>query len=241
MEIFEKEITMTNETFEKAKKRLKGWGYTIIIFALLSLTAFEDAGGGLIAFSILGVGFCVIAGIWLIAKPSTVSGTTALISLVILTVMDGILSGYASAPLFFVFLDLFVATVVFVNLVQLKNASGTPSKTSVLSIEGQPVEVIPKAIDKNKAAIIVRLKDPGFLAGIQAIEFIVDGKPKGLLQFGETKEFEIDPGKHAAKIILHGIIRRSSKQLEFSVDKGKIINIEGKYSRVWGKINIETV
>jgi len=98
---------MSNVKFEKTKKSLKGWGGTIVFLAVLSLTGLEDADEGLMAFSIFGIGVCVIAGLWLAIKPSLKSGLAAGLSLILLMIVDGSLSADGSGSPFYVIIDIF--------------------------------------------------------------------------------------------------------------------------------------
>ena len=89
--------------------------------------------------------------------------------------------------------------------------------------------------------VVITLKNPGFLAGVQNIEFELDGKHIESMHFGDRKEFEIAAGDHAARLILHAIANRSSKELKFSLAEGQMVAIEGKYSRLWGNMGIGLV
>jgi len=233
---------MGNVKFEKAKKSLKGWGGTVIILAVLSLTGIEDADESLVAFAVFSIAICVIAGIWLALKPTVISGVSAGGSLILLTIVDGMLSAEGSGSAFYVLIDLFAVIMVFVSVVQFINASKTADEIDVSTEPGtsdQPEAQSTKiTIGKDKAKAVVTLLDPGYLAGVVGIEFVVDGFILSNIQFGETREYEIEPGNHIAKVVLHGVITRTSKELPFSVEKGQTVNIEGKYSRAWGKINI---
>jgi hypothetical protein len=86
--------------------------------------------------------------------------------------------------------------------------------------------------------LVVTLKDPGFLLGVSGIDFLLNGRSLSLMHFGDTKEFEIEAGEHVAKLILHGVVDRSSKNLKFSLGEGESVRMEGKYSRAWGNMNI---
>ena len=70
------------------------------------------------------------------------------------------------------------------------------------------------------------------------IEFLIDGINTGSMRFGDIKEFETPPGAHKAKLLLHGIVKRSSKELKFSLKEGQIVYIEGEYSLAWGNMKI---
>lgn len=89
--------------------------------------------------------------------------------------------------------------------------------------------------------VVITIKDPGFLVGVRGIEFLLDGRGQGVLQFGDIKEFEVHLGQHVAKVILHGVIDRSSKELRFSLGEDQTVRIEGKYSRLWGNMSISLV
>lgn len=89
------------------------------------------------------------------------------------------------------------------------------------------------------AKVKITLVDPGFLAGVRGIDFLLDGEQMALMQFGESKDFEITPGEHTVQVILHGVIKRSSKVLKFSLAKGQGANVESKYSRLWGTMSIK--
>jgi hypothetical protein len=86
--------------------------------------------------------------------------------------------------------------------------------------------------------IIVTFQDPGTMRGVKGIEFLLDGYYKELLQFGDIREFEIPVGEHTAKMILNGVVKRSSKELRLSLREGQIVCIEGVYSTTMGTMNI---
>ena len=240
---FNKETIMSNAKFEKAKKSLRGWGGTVIFFAVLSLTGLEDADEGLVAFSIFSIIICVIAGIWLLAKPSFKSGLAAGGSLILLTIVDGTLSADGSGSPFYVIIDIFAAVMVFASLAQFQKASKLPpDEITEPEKSGQSeTETVKVASDKNKAKAVLTLLNPGYLAGVVSIQFVLDEQTLSTIQFGETREYEIEPGSHKAKIVLQGIMTRTSKELSFTVEKGQTVNIQGKYSRAWGNIKLSLV
>ena len=86
--------------------------------------------------------------------------------------------------------------------------------------------------------VVLTLKDPGFLAGVQDIQLVLDGRNEATMQFGDTKEFEISSGSHVAQLVLHAVVNRKSKELSFSIGENQKLHLEGKYSRLWGSISI---
>lgn len=70
------------------------------------------------------------------------------------------------------------------------------------------------------------------MRGLKGIEFLLDGYFKELLQFRDVREYEIPAGEHTAKMILNGVVKRSSKELRFSLREGQIVCIEGVYDPI---------
>ena len=77
------------------------------------------------------------------------------------------------------------------------------------------------------------------MSGVKGIEFLLDGNRKELLQFGDIKELRFRLANIPAKMILHGVINRSSKELKFSLSEGQIVCIDGEYNPTWGNMSIE--
>jgi hypothetical protein len=117
---------------------------------------------------------------------------------------------------------------------EFSSISGVELQSQAKTVEG----TLPIMESIKSTKVIVSFQDPESLSGVKGIEFLLDGNSKGLLQFGDIKEFEIPAGEHTAKMILHGVVKRSSKELNFSIREGQIVCIEGNYSRAWGTMNI---
>jgi hypothetical protein len=88
------------------------------------------------------------------------------------------------------------------------------------------------------AKLAITLTDPGFIVGVQSIDFMLDGNHQESMQFGDRKQLEIAAGEHTAQVILRGLLTRTSNELKFSADEDQSVRIKGKYSRRWGNISL---
>lgn len=88
-------------------------------------------------------------------------------------------------------------------------------------------------------SMAVTLKKPGFLLGVESIEIVIDDDQRFSMDFGDQKEFELDSGAHTVQAVLHAILNRRSRKLKLIIRDGEKANIEGKYSRLWGNINLK--
>ena len=73
---------------EDSKKKSRSIGTTVVILGLLSLMFLGDADEQFVAVTLIGIGLCVVTGVWLAAKPSVGIGVAAGVSLAILGVID---------------------------------------------------------------------------------------------------------------------------------------------------------
>jgi len=101
---------------EKARKTFRGQGRTVVILGLLSLLFIGEASEALVFVTIVGIGLCVVTGLWLAIKPSVPIGVAAGISLSILGIIDLLLaSGPGGMALVAPVIDFAFAVRVFVG------------------------------------------------------------------------------------------------------------------------------
>lgn len=78
----------------------------------------------------------------------------------------------------------------------------------------------------------------GALLGIRGIDVLVDGAVAGQIRAGEAREFAVAPGSHGVELELQGIVRRRSNRVEVSVPADGAVSVAGRYSRLWGKLQL---
>ncbi len=83
---------MSDGDLEKARKTFRGLGGTAVILGLLSLMFLGDVSDELVTVTLVGIGLCVVTGIWLAIKPSVAIGVAAGVSLAILGIIDLLLA-----------------------------------------------------------------------------------------------------------------------------------------------------
>jgi len=108
---------MSNGDLEKARKTFRGHGYTVVILGLVSLLFISGASEKLVAATVVGIGFCVVTGIWLVVRPAVRIGVAAGVSLTVLGILDMLLALETGAGLAIVapLIDWGYAVVVFVG------------------------------------------------------------------------------------------------------------------------------
>ena len=82
-----------------------------------------------------------------------------------------------------------------------------------------------------------KLKLP--IAGMGQIDILVDGAIVTSLSLGDSVSLTIPAGKHTMQTVLHGVVKRISKELTISVDENSTTKILGKYSRMWGNMKLK--
>lgn len=87
--------------------------------------------------------------------------------------------------------------------------------------------------------IQVTLAEVKMLAGIKGVDILVDGEKRQSIRFGETVSFEVDIGERAIQAVLHGVVVRKSKVLPIVATEGAQLEIDAKYSRLWGNIKLK--
>ena len=107
---------MSDGDVEGSRKTSRSIGSTVVILGLLSLMFLGDAGEEFVVVTLLGIGLCVVTGVWLAAKPSVAIGVAAGVSLAILGVIDFVLGAEAEGLAFIApLIDFGFAIRVFVG------------------------------------------------------------------------------------------------------------------------------
>jgi hypothetical protein len=89
--------------------------------------------------------------------------------------------------------------------------------------------------------IQVALHPISILFGVQGIRVFINDQLQETIQFGGVFTADAHPGQYSVHVELLGVVNRSSKQLLLNVEDGMQVNVEGKYSRVWGNIKLRLV
>ncbi len=87
--------------------------------------------------------------------------------------------------------------------------------------------------------INISLTEVKLLAGVKGVEVFVNSQSIGVMQFGESESFVINPGESTVQVVLLGVVNRKSNSLKAYVSENQELSITGKYSRLWGKVQIK--
>ncbi len=85
--------------------------------------------------------------------------------------------------------------------------------------------------------VLEKLKLP--IIGMGKIDIFVDGTIVLSLELGESATTDVSLGKHSVQAALNGVVKRKSNKLEISFEENSTVKILGKYSRVWGNLNLQ--
>lgn len=104
--------------FRRIREGFRSIGIAVVVLGLISLMFLDGASNELATVAGVVIAFCAIAGIWLAIAPSTASGVTAIVSLVVLGVIDLLLGKEGGSGLFSflpALIDFWYAAKVFCN------------------------------------------------------------------------------------------------------------------------------